>query len=397
MAERGYPMDGGSGAVLTEPDWGAMASLWQDDGVADAPPGTALSVVSEEVPGVLKVRAGRASFRGFHYVLDEDMELSYNLNTDTSQWRTDSIVLRLDLGTNKLAIAIKEGVVGGSRPTPDVGGPTPEMELAFVNVPPNSGAVPAAQVGDQRQYISRRIRVSASGRETYPDGTIFYNAQAGRFYARIRPSGSNVSEVSPVPKFREVIAEPVSGSSDYPDTTSVGRLVWDESLKQLVAQTSWETPTWVPVGGDGKFRATKRRGGDSQITVTTAEQTLTIPIDRTGTFTFEGVIFYRHGTAGGTCGLQVTFPPMGVSGRGTVAFEYHNGSSTTSLRMASIVANGTLGPFGAPATGTTYSCRVYGSFTTTGASSLGSLGLTYTNPSGTVTIVNGSYLTVSQL
>ncbi|WP_433434513.1 hypothetical protein [Nonomuraea sp. CA-141351] len=355
--------------------------------------------MSEEVPGKLKVKPGRASFRGFHYVLDVETELNYSLNADASRWRSDTIVLRLDRGTNKLAIALKEGVVGGSRPDPDTSGPTPEMALAYINVPPNSAAVPANQVVDLRQFVSRRIRISAKGNETFPDGTIFYNADQGRFYAKIKQRGATSSEVAPMPKFREVVAYDAADSSEYPASAPVGTLVWDEELGQIVVQSSWTTPTWIPVGGS-KLEAIKRRGGDLQITsgtASTAETILTIPIDRTGSFQFEGVIFYRMATAGTTATLQLTTPSLGTSGRLTIGFEYNNGSNTNSLRMASITSGTSLGPFGAPAASTAYSCRVYGSFTNLGAASLGNLGITYLNPGSTLTIVNGSYLTVRQV
>ncbi|WP_162795864.1 hypothetical protein [Nonomuraea lactucae] len=367
--------------------------------MADVPGTLTLSVVSEEVPGKLKVKPGRASFRGFHYVLDTEMEISYSLNSDTSQWRADLVVLRLDRGTNKLSIALKEGTVGGSRPNPDTDGPSPEMALAYFNIPPNSAAVPANQVVDLRTFVSRRIRVSAKGAETFPDGTIFYNVDLGRFYAKIRERGATTSEIARVPRFREVIVHNASDSSDYPADPLVGTLVWDEALQQLLIQTSWTTPTWAPVGGS-KMEAIKRRGGDLAVTsgtASTADTILTIPIDRTGSFQFEAVIFYRIATAGATCSLQVTTPPLGASGRSTVGFEYNNGSNTASLRAASITANATLGPFGAPAASTNYSCRVYGSFINTGSASLGSLGITYLNPSGNLTIVNGTYLTVRQV
>ncbi|MEU4579983.1 hypothetical protein [Nonomuraea sp. NPDC023979] len=383
--------------MLTEPDWEAMASLWQDDGVADIPSGSSLSVLSEEVPGKLKVRPGRAAFRGFHYVLDTDMELSYTLNTAASGWRGDLVVIRLDRGTNKMALAIKEGVVGGSTPIPDADGPTPELPLASYNVPPNSAAVPAAQVLDRRPFVSRRIRVTGGGNSSYPDGTLYYDTGAGRFYAKFRESGATNSEVSPIPKFREVNVAVASDSSNYPANALPGALVWDEWLEQLLIQTSWAPePVWVSLGNT-KFQGIKRRGGDTQITTTTVDASLTIPITARGNFQFEGVVFYRHATAGGTCSLQMDFPSLGTTGRATLGFEYNNGSNNASLRMSSISATATLGPFGAPTTGTVYNCRVFGTFNNATAASDGDLAIRYLNPSGTITILNGSYLTVRQV
>ncbi|GAA0955334.1 hypothetical protein [Nonomuraea longicatena] len=392
MAERSYPFDGGPGAVVTETDWEAMASQWQDDGVADIPGSTSLSVVSEEIPGKVKVRLGRAVFRGFHYQLDADLEVNYSLNTDTSQWRADLVVIRLDRGTNMLSIAVKEGVPGGSAPNPDTGAVAPEMALAHFNVPPASAAVPAAQVFDRRPFVSRRIRVSATGQEPYPDGSIFYNTSQGRFFAKFRESGQANSEQSRIPKWREVVAYSASSSSQYPQDAFAGTLIWDEALQKLVVQTSASTPTWTEVGPHET--TIKRRASDLSVAVsaTTADTVLTAPIG-SGAYTFEAVIFYR-GTLNATWALRVAHPSLGTNGQISAAFWY-NTSSIATNQAAAIIMNPQQS-IGVPGTGPTYAARVTGSLRSLGGSS-GNLAITYVTPSSALTVGIGSYLQVTKI
>ncbi|MFI9591042.1 hypothetical protein [Nonomuraea sp. NPDC052265] len=400
MAERSYPFDAGDGAILTESDWEAMASLWQDDGVAAAPGSTDLSVVSQLVPGELKISPGRATFRGYHYVLDAETTIGYTLNDHASQWRGDSIVLRLDRGTNKVALAVKEGVPGGSAPNPDKTGPTPELWVASYNVPPNSAPVPVGQVIDRRTYVSRGIRISAKGDETFPDGTIYYDANVGRFYAKIKEKNASSSVTAPLPKFREVIVTVAGDSSGYPEPT-VGALVWDQALNQLLIQTSWDTPTWTPVGGGGgssTFSAMERRGADLTLTSgsTTTDPLLTIAVDR-GIYQFDGVVFYRATTAASTVSVRLDHPSLGTNGKVTAVFEYVTTSSGTTASRSNSIAGNPSQSVGAQTASTVYSCRVTGTFANP-AGSAGNVSLSYVGPSNaSLSILAGSYLSVRKI
>ncbi|MFE0151382.1 hypothetical protein ACFWY5_29845 [Nonomuraea sp. NPDC059007] len=164
MAERSFPFDGGTGGIVTEADWSAMASAWQRDGViASDWSDTSLTVYSEGEAGKLKVRPGRATLKGFHYSLDADHAINYSLNADPSKYRWDLVVLRLDTGTNQITLAVAEGVPDGSAPAPSAN----EIPLASILVPPLSAPVPAGSsnvVEERRLYgqIVERI-YDASG------------------------------------------------------------------------------------------------------------------------------------------------------------------------------------------------------------------------------------------
>ncbi|MEQ4716092.1 hypothetical protein [Nonomuraea sp. B19D2] len=394
MAERSYPFDGGQGAILSETDWEGMASLWQDDGVAGIPSGTDLKVTSLEVPGELKVAPGRAAFRGFHYQLDAELTLAYTLNADASQWRADVVVLRLDRGTNKISLAVKEGIPGGSAPTVDTNGVNPEMRIATYNVPPASGAVPAAQVLDYRPFTSMRIRVvKDSASSNFPDGTIFFDANAGRFYQKIKPSGASTSEQAPIPKFRETLVYMSADSNDYP-TITAGGLAWDEAEKQLLIQTSSTsgTPTWTPVSVGGS--TVVRRQGNLTVAsgATTTDTALTVPVDR-GPYQFEAVIFYRHAAASGTASVRLDHPSLGTGGTIGTGFDYLTtaGARTLSVSTATVPSQS----IGAQTSGTNYVVRVFGSFVNS-LGSAGNVSISYVNPNGTLTVLPGSYLSVTK-
>jgi hypothetical protein len=345
VSERSFPFDGGQGAILNETDWSAMASTWQDDGVADVPNGDALRVVSEEVAGKLVVRSGRASFKGFHYYLDTDTELSYMPNTDATLARPDLVVLRLDWGTNRVYVAIKEGVPGGQTPTPDTAGQTPEMPLASYAAPANSGPVLASQIIDLRPYAGGRIRVARDTDVDFPDGTIFYSTATGTFYGKTRPAGSSSSVVSPLAPFNEI----------------------------------------------------RRRSNNLALTASVASDSeLTIPVDR-GAFQYEAQIFYQATVSSGSMTIDLLLPALGASGKNLAQYEFIN-SVNANLQVGwSSSSTGVSVNAGANAVNFPRGVHIRGSFVNT-AGSAGNVTFGYSgNASNPFTILAGSYLTVRRI
>ncbi|GAA3473880.1 hypothetical protein [Nonomuraea roseola] len=401
MAERSYPFDGGDGAFISEADWEAMASVWQDDGIIGDPSGAQLSITSQGVAGTLTAVAGRAVIRGFHYSLDANMGVSYTLNTHASLSRPDLVVLRLDRGLNKVAVAVKEGVPGGSTPTPTTSETVYEMPLASVSVPPNSAPVVQSGITDVRGFVSRGVRVVRNGAVPTEPGSLYYSSSSGRVRVVTPKAGTpGVMEDYALPRGGEVAPLSAAGSEQYPIGAPQGTMVWDSVAQSLMVLNG--SGAWVAVGAGGggpapgtPYSAFKRRGTDLVVTGSTAveDPLLKISIQKNDVFHFEGALFYRGAANNAASTLQLNHPDVGA-GSITTGFDYHDGTTTTPRRQVHTTAVPALGAYGAPVAGTLYLCRVFGTFSNT-TGSFGDLSFTYTLTSGTITILKGSYLKVS--
>jgi hypothetical protein len=95
MSEKSFPFYDGQGETVTEADWEAMASAWQDSGVYGHPGDDSLTIVPGATQMKIQVNPGDAAINGYHYSLTAAKELDCVANAGGTA-RADLVVLKLD-------------------------------------------------------------------------------------------------------------------------------------------------------------------------------------------------------------------------------------------------------------------------------------------------------------
>jgi len=99
MTEKSFPFSEGPGAYVTEDDWAAMTSGFQDTGVYGHPGSPDLTIEPGSEPGTIELNAGDAQVLGFHYRLTSTRVINTVSNAG-SEDRIDTVALHLDAAAN---------------------------------------------------------------------------------------------------------------------------------------------------------------------------------------------------------------------------------------------------------------------------------------------------------
>ncbi|APC43267.1 hypothetical protein Joe_27 [Streptomyces phage Joe] len=172
MAQTSYPFDS---QTVSESQYSSYFRELQDTGVVGSSDSSSLKVTAGTGMTV-SVAAGSAIVRGHFYNSDAAVTLSIAA-ADTAA-RTDRIVLRLDPAANSIVLAVIKGTAGGGIPSlnqTDTG--IYEVVLANVAVGAGAASIVAANITEQRRFVSSRIGTwSTALRPTTPRlGRLGYN------------------------------------------------------------------------------------------------------------------------------------------------------------------------------------------------------------------------------
>jgi hypothetical protein len=209
MAGLSYPFDSGPGSTITEDQWSYLVKDSLGDGVHEddnAPYSGELEVFTTAEPGIINIRAGRASIDGFHYQQSGDDIIAVTANANVTLDRMDAVVLRLDLSTDAITVETKLGVPASSPSPPAID--SNEMVLALFVVPKNSSTV--LDVTDMRTYVGRRMLVSRSSNPVGRQGDLIYFPDSDRW------SGVRAGAVPTPLAFEEEIDDHVAASDPHP-------------------------------------------------------------------------------------------------------------------------------------------------------------------------------------
>lgn len=161
MAEVSFPFEAGSGSFVTEGDWSSMAGVWQENGVNGFPSDTELLLSPGAARDTVKVSAGTAQIKGFHYRNTSDLVLATTKNLDPSVTRKDLVVATLDTGANTITAQWIAGTTS-AYPTPD---PATQIVLGKWQQLPESSASGSnwGSATDARWFAGRRVRPLING------------------------------------------------------------------------------------------------------------------------------------------------------------------------------------------------------------------------------------------
>lgn len=101
VTERSFPFASGQGENVTEDDWSAMASTWQDRGVAFG-----LTVEPGPTENTIQLNEGQAAIDGFVYRLTAPKVIPIGANGNTVN-RIDLVVLRLDKTNEEIVVVVR--------------------------------------------------------------------------------------------------------------------------------------------------------------------------------------------------------------------------------------------------------------------------------------------------
>ncbi|MFJ8699468.1 hypothetical protein [Streptomyces ardesiacus] len=153
MAEISYPFSadsaGGGQQMMSQAQWQYMSRMFSKDRVDYKLTNTNLNgssipfAASVATNTSVNIKAGRAFVGGFYYTLSTTQTVTIASNTGTLP-RMDLIVIRADLATGSVNLAVVKGQAAATPKAPAVtrsyGGKW-EMPLHQVNVPANSGSI----------------------------------------------------------------------------------------------------------------------------------------------------------------------------------------------------------------------------------------------------------------
>lgn len=121
------------------------------------------------------VKAGKAFIDGYHYELDEDMDITFSANT-TSYTITDAIALTLDKTERKISLKKKEAVIS-DRPTNT--GTIHELILCSIRLGVASISISDAMITDRRP--NKEYCGFVAGLITQIDFTELYSQMESQF------------------------------------------------------------------------------------------------------------------------------------------------------------------------------------------------------------------------
>src|SRR5918999_4018242 len=102
MSEKSFPFYDGQGEAVTQADWEAMASTWQDNGGYGHPGDDNLTIVPGATQMKIQVNPADAAINGYHYSLTSATELDCVPNAGGVD-RTDLVVLQLNRVTSTIS------------------------------------------------------------------------------------------------------------------------------------------------------------------------------------------------------------------------------------------------------------------------------------------------------
>jgi hypothetical protein len=114
MAEFGYPMESGAGAVVSEDQWGLMSRWWMQPGVY-LEYLNGLEVYADSTGRQVKVRTGGAWAYGAMYLNTAEVILPIAVNAGAT--RIDSVVVRFQWTTDQVFLFVVAGTPGGGPPS----------------------------------------------------------------------------------------------------------------------------------------------------------------------------------------------------------------------------------------------------------------------------------------
>lgn len=150
MAQTFFPFDSGSGANITESQWGQMAQLWLSTGVVKGQLNS-LNCYADSTGMQVKVDTGIAWIQGFYYKNDAVVTLPI-ATAPTSNSRIDRVVVQVDWTNNNIQLVVLQGTVAASPVEPALTQNSSlwQIPLASVAVGTNVSTIAAGNVTDER-------------------------------------------------------------------------------------------------------------------------------------------------------------------------------------------------------------------------------------------------------
>lgn len=153
MTQTSYPFDAGSGGVVLEAQWRAMAKRWADTGVILG--GLNQLAVSEHVPAQMgvDVATGQAWIEGIYYQSDAAEALLVGANA-TGNPRIDTVVVGVDFLNNTSTLYVLPGTAAADPSPPTLTQTTSlwEFPLADVYVAAAAVSILTANISDRREF-----------------------------------------------------------------------------------------------------------------------------------------------------------------------------------------------------------------------------------------------------
>lgn len=180
MAGLSYPFDAGPGSTITEDQWSYLVKDSLGNGVhedANAPYSGELETFTIAEPGIVRLRAGRATINGFHYQQGGEEVVVVTANANVTMDRIDALVLRLDLATDAISPVVKLGVAATTPAPPAID--VNELPLATFTVPKNSSTV--LDVVDMRVFVGRRMLIDKGDPNVGARGDLIYSYFSDRW------------------------------------------------------------------------------------------------------------------------------------------------------------------------------------------------------------------------
>lgn len=288
--ERSFPHQGGPGQYVSESDWSAMASAWQDNGVHGTPAGNALKIVPGDTINTIKVLPGTASINGFYYTLTAEKVVEVPVNTDPSQNRKDLVVLTLNVEGDDMDIQHLTGTTTA----------LPEWD--------DSVSIPLGEWHQRPQSLAT--------------GSNWGSAYDRRWFAGVR-------------------VRPFLNVPGFIPPAKVGALAYSETDQLFIGKLVGGEPTWVEYFPGSRVRFALKTANQSitNSTTLTNDNELFVNVDANSAYAVDAYIIYQTTDNADfnvgfslPSGATFTWTPFGsdpaVNGNSSTAMRFLTGQAT---------------------------------------------------------------------
>jgi hypothetical protein len=171
MAEGYIPFSSGSGATVTDAQWGEMGRALLGTGVIKGAAGTDLAITAG---AGLSINMGIGEAWVFGHYYENTASKNQVLSTaDPSLPRIDRIVIKFDLAAKTVSQAYKVGTPAGSPVAPTLTQTSSTWEMSLAQVRVNAGATTPTSITDERTYASAIVPSSLPSGTTLNGSTIW--------------------------------------------------------------------------------------------------------------------------------------------------------------------------------------------------------------------------------
>ncbi|UZJ23724.1 tail fiber domain-containing protein [Rhodococcus antarcticus] len=205
MAPTSFPFDNQD---VTEAQYAALFSEFQDSGVADSSDSSSLKVGADSSGMKVTAQAGFAVLRGFGY--NNDAVQTLTIAAAGSASRTDRVILRLNPAINTIELAVLKGSSDQSAPAlTQTNTGIYEIALATVAVAVGAVTISDAAVIDSRTFTSSRVGTwSTLTRPLSPrKGQLGLNTTTSRWEYH---NGGEWADLAPTVTWTNIQGKPVS-------------------------------------------------------------------------------------------------------------------------------------------------------------------------------------------